>query len=136
MRLMRIGEPGGEIPVAEHEGAHYDLRPVTADIDRAFWDGGPDRVRAALAAGELPRIDIAGRRIAAPVARPGAVVCVGLNYAAHAAESGAKPPEHPVIFLKTPNTVGGPDDDVEVEIEGLGRQRHRIVRRAARTTEV
>ena len=114
MRLMRIGEPGGEIPVAEHEGAHYDLRPVTADIDRAFWDGGIDRARAALAAGELPLIDIAGLRIAAPIARPEAVVCVGLNYAAHAAESGAKPPEYPVIFVKTPNTVGGPDDDVEI----------------------
>jgi 2-keto-4-pentenoate hydratase/2-oxohepta-3-ene-1,7-dioic acid hydratase in catechol pathway len=41
-------------------------------------------------------------------------VCIGLNYAAHAAESGASPPEQPVIFLKTPNTVGGPDDSVAI----------------------
>jgi 2-keto-4-pentenoate hydratase/2-oxohepta-3-ene-1,7-dioic acid hydratase in catechol pathway len=44
----------------------------------------------------------------------GSVVCVGMNYAAHAAESGAKPPRQPVIFLKTNNTVGGPDDPVQI----------------------
>jgi 2-keto-4-pentenoate hydratase/2-oxohepta-3-ene-1,7-dioic acid hydratase in catechol pathway len=116
---MRIGAPGGEIPVVEHEGAHYDLRPMVADIDGAFWNGGPDRVRSALAAGALPRVEVAGQRIAAPVARPGAVVCIGLNYAAHAAESGAEPPAHPVVFLKTPNTVGGPDDDVEIPADSV-----------------
>ncbi|WP_194910974.1 fumarylacetoacetate hydrolase family protein [Catenulispora rubra] len=119
MRLMRIGAPGNEIPVVEHGGAHHDLRPVAADIDGAFWDGGPDRVRAALAAGSLPLIDIAGRRVAAPIARPGAVICIGLNYVAHVAESGAQPPEHPVVFLKRPNTVGGPDDDVEIPEESV-----------------
>ena len=53
-------------------------------------------------------------RIGAPVARPGALICVGMNYAAHAAESGAAPPEVPIIFLKTPNTVVGPYDDVAI----------------------
>lgn len=53
-----------------------------------------------------------GLRIGAPVARPTAVVCIGQNYAAHAAESGSLPPEHPVIFFKHPNTVVGPDDVV------------------------
>ena len=63
-----------------------------------------------LAAGDLPLLDGAeGMRVGAPIARPGAVVCVGLNYAAHAAESGVEPPKQPVIFLKTPNTVGGPE---------------------------
>ena len=119
MRLMRIGAPGAEIPVVEHEGAHFDLRPVTRDIDGAFWTGGPDRVRAALAAGGLDRINLADRRIAAPIARPGAVICIGLNYAAHAAESGAEPPEHPVVFLKTPNTVAGPDDDVYIPEDSI-----------------
>jgi 2-keto-4-pentenoate hydratase/2-oxohepta-3-ene-1,7-dioic acid hydratase in catechol pathway len=70
-----------------------------------------------LAAGELPLLDGAeGMRVGAPLARPGAVVCVGLNYAAHAAESGVEPPKQPVIFLKTPNTVGGPDDDVRIPL--------------------
>jgi 2-keto-4-pentenoate hydratase/2-oxohepta-3-ene-1,7-dioic acid hydratase in catechol pathway len=52
--------------------------------------------------------------VGAPIARPSAVVCIGMNYAAHAAESGAAPPERPVMFLKTPNTVAGPDDVVQI----------------------
>jgi 2-keto-4-pentenoate hydratase/2-oxohepta-3-ene-1,7-dioic acid hydratase in catechol pathway len=116
---MRIGDPGREIPVVEHDGIHYSLVGVVPDIDHAFWADGPDRVRDSLAAGELPAIDIAGRRIGAPISRPGAVICVGLNYAAHAAESGAQPPAHPIIFLKTPNTVGGPDDDVEIPADSI-----------------
>ncbi len=67
---------------------------------------------AALAAGELPEADTAGQRIGSPIARPAAVVCIGMNYAAHAAESGAAPPEYPVVFLKHPGCVVGPDDEV------------------------
>ena len=70
-----------------------------------------------MSAGDLPRLDGAdGMRVGALIARPGAVVCVGLNYAAHPAESGVGPPTQPVIFLKTPNTVGGPNDDVRVPL--------------------
>ena len=50
----------------------------------------------------------------APIARPGAVLCIGQNYAAHAAESGAAPPEDPIMFFKHPNTVVGPFDDVRM----------------------
>ncbi|WP_431279577.1 fumarylacetoacetate hydrolase family protein [Leifsonia poae] len=119
MRLMRIGDPGSEIPIVEHEGVHYSLQSLTADFDGGFWADGPHRVRAALDAGDLKTIDISGRRIGSPIPRPGAVICVGLNYAAHAAESGAQPPTHPVIFLKTPNTVGGPNDDVEIPEDSI-----------------
>jgi 2-keto-4-pentenoate hydratase/2-oxohepta-3-ene-1,7-dioic acid hydratase in catechol pathway len=70
-----------------------------------------------MSAGDLPRLDGAdGMRVGALIARPGAVVCVGLNYAAHPAESGVGPPTQPVIFLKTPNTVGGPKDNVRVPL--------------------
>src|SRR3712207_8925130 len=58
--------------------------------------------------------DVCSSDLGAPVARPSAVICIGMNYAAHAAESGAAPPERPVLFLKTPNTVGGPDDPVQI----------------------
>ena len=114
MRLMRVGAPGTEIPVILTPAGEYrDLRPVTGDIDAAFWTGGgPARVREALDAGTLPALDITGLRTGAPIARPGAVLCIGMNYAAHAAESGAASPEHPVLFYKAPNTVVGPDDDV------------------------
>jgi 2-keto-4-pentenoate hydratase/2-oxohepta-3-ene-1,7-dioic acid hydratase in catechol pathway len=116
MRLGRLGPIGAEVPVAWRGDEAYDLREVATDIDATFWtSGGPEVVRRRLAAGDLPRLDDAeGMRVGAPIARPGAVVCVGLNYAAHAAESGVEPPKQPVIFLKTPNTVGGPDDDVRI----------------------
>jgi len=114
MRLLRLGPPGQEIPAVEDGGTVRDLRPLTADIDGAFLaSGGMGRTRSALAAGSLPVLDGADAlRRGAPVARPGAVIGVGQNYAAHAAESGAEPPSSPIIFFKHPGTVAGPDDDV------------------------
>jgi len=114
MRLMRLGPPGSEIPaVLTAEGTHLDLRPLTGDIDGPFLAGpGLDRARAAAEAGTLPALDATGLRVGPPVARPGAVLCIGMNYAAHAAETGAAPPERPVLFYKAPNTVIGPDDTV------------------------
>lgn len=116
MRFYRVGEPGRERPVvADDAGTTYDLTPLTADIDGTFLSGGGiAATRRALAEGELAPTGIAGLRLGAPVARPHAVWCIGLNYAAHAAESGVAPPEVPVLFFKTPNTVIGPDDDVLV----------------------
>ena len=121
MRLGRLGPIGAEVPVVWQGDEAYDLREVTTDIDAAFWtSGGPDVVSRRLEAGDLPLLDGAeGMRVGAPIARPGAVVCVGLNYAAHAAESGVEPPKQPVIFLKTPNTVGGPDDDVRIPLRSI-----------------
>jgi 2-keto-4-pentenoate hydratase/2-oxohepta-3-ene-1,7-dioic acid hydratase in catechol pathway len=114
MRLMRIGPAGQEMPVViDDDDQAYDLRPVTQDIDGHFlqnWTGQlPD-----LDLTGLPRVTLDGKRIGAPIARPGAVIGVGLNYAAHAAESGLPVPERPIIFFKHPNTVVGPDDDVVI----------------------
>src|SRR5437899_3282124 len=100
VQLMRLGTPGAERPaVRGDDGTVHDLGPVTADVDGAFLAGGGiARTRDALAAGRLPELDTAGLRVAAPVARPGAVICLGQNYAAHAAESGSEPPTSPIIF--------------------------------------
>ena len=116
VRLMRVGAPGAERPVVlDDDDNAYGLSGLTRDIDGAFLAGGGIAgVREALAKGELTVERISGERIGAPIARPQAVVCVGMNYAAHAAESGAAPPERPVIFFKHPNTVVGPNDDVLV----------------------
>lgn len=115
MELQRRGPAGEEIPVVVEQGQAYDLRPLTADIDGAFLAAdGIARTRAALAAGDLPEIDVTDLRVGAPIARPGAVVCIGQNYAAHAAESGSPPPPEPIIFFKHPNTVVGPFDDVHL----------------------
>jgi 2-keto-4-pentenoate hydratase/2-oxohepta-3-ene-1,7-dioic acid hydratase in catechol pathway len=111
---MRVGAHGAERPIAlDQDGRHLDLSRLTDDIDATFLGGGGlDRTRDAIAAGTLPEIDITGLRIGAAVARPGAVLCIGMNYAAHAAETGAAPPQWPVMFYKAPNTIVGPDDQV------------------------
>lgn len=114
MHYARVGPVGQEIPVVVHDDRTWDLRAITTDIDGAFLAGGIEPVREALADGRLTEIDRTGLRIGAPIARPGAVICIGMNYAAHAAESGSAPPTQPVIFLKHPNTVVGPDDAVAI----------------------
>lgn len=113
IRIGRLGEPGQETPVVEQDGRVYDLSSVTADIDGGFLaSDGIARVRAALAEG-LPEIaDWREQRLGSPIARPMAVLCIGQNYAAHAAESGNPPPKVPILFFKHPNTVVGPNDDI------------------------
>ncbi|MEU1307280.1 fumarylacetoacetate hydrolase family protein [Streptomyces shenzhenensis] len=114
MRLMRIGAPGRERPVAATlDGRCFDLSPLTPDIDPGFLAAdGIARTAAALAAGALPATRVEGERVGPPIARPGALLCIGQNYAAHAAESGSAPPAEPILFHKGTNTVVGPEDDV------------------------
>jgi 2-keto-4-pentenoate hydratase/2-oxohepta-3-ene-1,7-dioic acid hydratase in catechol pathway len=114
MKLLRLGALGAERPaVRTDDGATFDLHALTPDLDGTFLaDGGIDRVRAALAAGELPEVDPSGLRVGAPIARPGKVVCIGLNYRDHAEETGAAIPPRPVVFMKASNTVVGPYDEV------------------------
>ncbi|WP_223693138.1 fumarylacetoacetate hydrolase family protein [Leifsonia poae] len=113
MRFMRLGDAGAEIPALADDDGTWDLRSLTADIDGAFLaSGGLERAAAARAAGELPALDPTGRRVGAPIARPTAVICIGMNYAAHARESGSEPPSDIVVFYKHPNTVVGPFDDI------------------------
>jgi 2,4-diketo-3-deoxy-L-fuconate hydrolase len=121
MKIMRLGESGREQPavmMASADGSrqYYSLVPLTQDVDGAFLaSGGVEKVRHALEAGSLPELEGAETlRIGAPLARPGSVVGIGMNYAAHAAESGSAPPEIPVVFLKPTNTVTGPYDSAPV----------------------
>ena len=113
LQFMRLGPLGSERPAVVADGVTYDLSSLTADIDGAFLEAdGIARTREALATG-LPVLDAAASlRVGAPIARPTAVVCIGQNYAAHAAESGNAAPEVPIIFFKHPNTVVGPNDDL------------------------
>ncbi|HEY3559394.1 MAG TPA: fumarylacetoacetate hydrolase family protein [Kribbella sp.] len=116
MELLRLGAFGEERPyVRATDGTVHDLSSLTPDIDGAFLAAdGIARTRAALEAGSLPVAETDALRVGAPIARPGAVVCIGQNYAAHAAESGAEPPKQPIVFFKHPNTVVGPYDEVLV----------------------
>ncbi len=116
LKFARLGTAGNEQPAVIAQDAdgtekYFSLTPLTSDIDGGFLaSDGIERTREALNKGELPEIPAEGLRIGAPVARPGAVVAIGLNYTAHAAESGATPPEVPVVFLKPSNTIAGPFD--------------------------
>jgi 2,4-didehydro-3-deoxy-L-rhamnonate hydrolase len=113
MQLLRVGEVGAERPMVSTGDGTFDLTPVTADIDGAFLAGdGLARTREALSAGRLDLVHVDGLRVGAPLARPAAVVCIGQNYAAHAAESGAEPPAEPIVFFKHPNTLVGPHDEL------------------------
>ncbi|MYT30584.1 MULTISPECIES: fumarylacetoacetate hydrolase family protein [unclassified Streptomyces] len=115
MKLLRVGPVGAERPaLLDETGLLRDLSGLVTDIDGALLadDAALARVRAAAAAGDLPVLDDAGLRIGPPVARIGKVVCIGLNYHDHARETGAATPEEPIVFLKAPDTVVGPDDTV------------------------
>ncbi|WP_144629540.1 fumarylacetoacetate hydrolase family protein [Arthrobacter woluwensis] len=116
LKFARFGSLGAEEPVVVVDDAngrtrHFSLLPLTQDIDSAFLSRDfVAETQLALDAGRLPAVGPSAR-IGAPVARPGAVVGIGLNYAAHAAESGLEPPASPVVFLKPANTVAGPYDE-------------------------
>lgn len=111
MRFMRIGPAGRERPaLLDREGTAFDLSSITPDVDGGFLDGGGvDRAERALAARDLPVLDLAGQRVGPPVARPGKVVCVGPNFRKPGLQTW---PDEPALFLKASNTVVGPDDDV------------------------
>ncbi|MFD7575242.1 fumarylacetoacetate hydrolase family protein [Streptomyces sp. NPDC059810] len=116
MRVLRVGEAGAErLAVLDGAGGLLDASSIADDIDhRSLADGVLDRITEAAAAGALPALDRPADRVrvGAPVARPGKVVCIGLNYRDHAEETGAELPAEPVVFMKDPWTVSGPYDEV------------------------
>ncbi|MEV0319075.1 fumarylacetoacetate hydrolase family protein [Streptomyces sp. NPDC050658] len=117
MKLLRVGTAGAERPaLLDAEGTLRDLSGTVTDIDGTLLadPAALDRIRAAAESGELPALDAAGLRVGPPVGRIGKVVCIGLNYHDHAAETGAATPAEPVVFFKAADTVVGPDDTVLV----------------------
>jgi 2-keto-4-pentenoate hydratase/2-oxohepta-3-ene-1,7-dioic acid hydratase in catechol pathway len=111
MRLARIGDTGGERPAVWDGATWRDLTELTDDIDAAFIATGLTRTRDALSAGSLPELDMVGR-FGPPLTGIGKIVCIGLNYRDHAEETGAAEPAEPVVFMKAPDTVVGPEDQV------------------------
>ena len=117
---MRLGDVGSERPVVavgpEDELKEYvDVSDLTNDFNEDFFgSGGTDLVRAKVAerVSKSQALPFAGERIGAPFARPHQILCIGLNYRDHAAETGAQVPPEPIVFTKSPNTLIGPNDDV------------------------
>lgn len=126
MRLMRIGEPGAERPaVLTADGRLMDLAGIGDRLDAAsLASGGIEEVRRAVESSETPVIGElgpdgtvsvrGGERIGAPVAKPEKIVCIGLNYRDHAEETGNPIPAEPVLFMKAPNCLVGPYDEILV----------------------
>lgn len=114
MRLLRVGAPGQERPaLLDDDGRLRDLSGLIGDLDASFFATHGIRRLAELPTAELPVLAAEGLRIGPPL-RPNKIVCIGLNYRDHAAETGAPLPTEPVVFLKAPDTVVGPDDTVLV----------------------
>ncbi len=118
MYLMRIGQPGSEKPIVRLDDETYvDVSDLATDFDEAFFgSGGIERIKPVVQqradAGQVARF--AGERIGAPFARPHQILCIGLNYSDHAAETGQTVPDEPILFTKSPNTLIGPNDDVRI----------------------
>jgi 2,4-didehydro-3-deoxy-L-rhamnonate hydrolase len=112
MKLVRYGNPGTEKPgLIDQDGTLRDLSSVVGDIDSSVLSRAGRACIAAVDSTTLPRV--AGTpRYGAPVAHVSKMICVGMNYAEHAAETGAAVPEQPVIFMKATSAIVGPNDDV------------------------
>jgi 2-keto-4-pentenoate hydratase/2-oxohepta-3-ene-1,7-dioic acid hydratase in catechol pathway len=115
MKLIRFGERGRERPgLVLADGARVDASAFGSDWDEGFL-GGDGLARLAAWAREhgarAPRVRD-GERLGSPIARPSKIVCIGLNYADHARETGAKIPDEPIIFFKATTALSGPDDDL------------------------
>jgi 2-keto-4-pentenoate hydratase/2-oxohepta-3-ene-1,7-dioic acid hydratase in catechol pathway len=114
MKLLRHGPPGAEKPgLLDAEGVIRDLSGVVRDIDGEALSPEGLRKLAALDWRSLPKV-ADSPRIGPCVARPLNYVCIGLNYADHAAESGMAIPKEPIIFLKSLSAFSGPNDDVRI----------------------
>ncbi len=118
MKLIRIGAAGAERPAAlVGPDTYVDLSDVTPDFNEAFFgSGGIERVRPIVeqrtTRGQTSRVG--DQRLGAPIARPHQILCIGLNYSDHAAETGQKVPSEPILFTKSPNTLIGPYDTVKI----------------------
>ena len=115
MKIARFGHIGSERPavmVNQTQAVYVDH--LIKDWNRdEFVAGALDKVKSADLSSLAP-FDIAGLRIGSPVARPTKLICIGLNYARHAAESGMTPPPEPVVFMKAPDCLIGPNDEIAV----------------------
>ncbi len=115
MKLARLGKFGFEKPaivVSETEAVFVD--DVVADFNRETLSNGAIDKLKKLDLSSRPKVKVADYRLGSPVARPTKAICVGLNYAKHAKEAGAEPPQEPVIFMKAPDTVVGGFDDIVI----------------------
>jgi 2,4-diketo-3-deoxy-L-fuconate hydrolase len=116
MKLIRWGNPGKEKTGVIINDTKYDTSAFGEDYNEQFFENdGLARLQKFLAAneGKLPKV-ADSERLGSPIARPSKILCIGLNYADHAKETGATPPAEPVLFMKSTTALVGPNDDVVI----------------------
>ncbi len=117
MKLIRFGALGKEKPgVQLQEGTRLDVSQFFQDYDEAFFGtAGIEKLKVWLEKNKdhCPKVPDTVR-LGAPMARPSKIICVGLNYAKHAEESGMEPPKEPVLFFKASSAIVGPYDDIRL----------------------
>jgi 2,4-diketo-3-deoxy-L-fuconate hydrolase len=114
MKLIRFGEPGAEKPGVIVDDKRYDVSAFARDYNEAFFAGdGIEELTKFIVENKpgLKQID-ENTRLAAPVCRPGKIICIGLNYRDHARETNAPIPDEPIVFFKATSAICGPNDDV------------------------
>jgi 2-keto-4-pentenoate hydratase/2-oxohepta-3-ene-1,7-dioic acid hydratase in catechol pathway len=109
MKLARIGAVGQEKSAIYENGEYYDVSSIFPDFNESFFEKEGLSAIAKLNAKDFPKIS---GRIGSCVARPSKIVCVGLNYADHAKETGAAIPTEPILFFKSTTALSGPNDDI------------------------
>jgi 2-keto-4-pentenoate hydratase/2-oxohepta-3-ene-1,7-dioic acid hydratase in catechol pathway len=109
MKLARIGAVGQEKPAIYENGEYYDVSSIFPDFNESFFERGGLASISNLKATDFPKIS---GRVGSCVARPSKIVCVGLNYADHAKETGAAIPTEPILFFKSTTALSGPNDDI------------------------
>ena len=114
MKLIRFGEPGAEKPgVLLNDQTRLDVSTFVSDYDEEFFgSGGLARLRQRLMNGHVTMLRRVSpeERLGPPIRRPSKIVCVGLNYRDHAAESSMQLPSEPVLFFKATSSLVGPND--------------------------
>ena len=116
MKLIRFGELNKEKPGLLIDDVYYDVSALGEDFNETFFESdGLSRLESFLEVnkGNLKRIP-EGSRIGSPIARPSKIVCIGLNYADHAKETGAAIPTEPVVFMKATTALVGPFDNIVI----------------------
>ena len=114
MRIARVGAVGAEKPAVIVGDEAVLVDSLISDWNRSSLEDGAFEKVAAATLSNLPHISIASTRIGSPIDRPTKVICVGMNYLKHIAETNGATPAEPVIFMKAPDSVIGPNDDIVI----------------------
>jgi 2-keto-4-pentenoate hydratase/2-oxohepta-3-ene-1,7-dioic acid hydratase in catechol pathway len=116
VRLARIGAPGAERAVVlVTDDTYVDVTDEVGDFNEAFFGSGGMAHLGQIVASRLSEVAaLDGQRMGSPIARPHQILCIGLNYSDHAAETGQAVPDEPILFNKSPNCIVGPHDDVKI----------------------